>query len=116
MHLPHIALHDEKLADVEEYEKDLMAKAERKASDYLSEKESALGDRGVTVSSASLRGKPPETILQYADDNSVSLIALATHGFSGIARWAYGSVASKIIENSSKPVLLVRPPLPTLNP
>ena len=66
------------------------------------------------VSSASLVGKPTQTILQYAEDNSVSLIALATHGFSGITKWAFGSVACKIVEGSSKPVLLVRPPLPGL--
>ena len=101
-------------ADWEKYVKDLMAKEERAAKRYLSKKESALRNKGVKVVSASLRGKPAQTILQYAEDNSVSLITLATHGFSGITRWVYDSVASKIIEGSSKPVLLVRPPLPKL--
>ena len=49
-----------------------------------------------------LQGKPAETILQYAEDTSVSLIALATHGFAGVANWIYGSVASKIVMGSSK--------------
>ena len=100
--------------DWAKYEKDLMAKAERETKRYLSKKESALRNKGLKVSSASLVGKPTQTILQYAEYNSVSLIALATHGFSGITGWAIGSVAYKIIEVSSKPILLVRPPLPSL--
>lgn len=101
--------------DEKRYEKELTARAEREAKRYLSKKESALRNTGVKVSSTSLLGMPAQTILQYAEDNSVSLIALSTHGFSGITKWAYGSVASKIIESSSKPVLLVRPPLPILS-
>lgn len=95
--------------DLEEYEKEISAEAEREAKRYLSEQERALQGKGVKVTSTSLPGNPPQTILQYADHNSVSLIALSTHGFSGITRWAYGSVASRVIESSSKPVLLVRP-------
>ncbi len=95
-----------------EWEKDFIAKMEKEAKHYLSERESALRNKGMKVGSASLLGKPTQTILQYAEDNSVSLIALATHGFSGITKWAYGSVASRIIEGSSKPVLLMRPPPP----
>jgi len=101
--------------DEKRYEKELTSKAEREAKRYLSKKESALRNKGVKVSSASLLGMPAQTILQYAEDNSVSLIALSTHGFSGITKWAYGSVASKITESSSKPVLLVRPLLPILS-
>ena len=100
--------------DKEKKEKELTARVEKEARRYLSEKESALRDKGVKVSSTTLLGKPSETILRYAEDNSVSLIALATHGFSGMTKWAYGSVAYKIIEGSSKPVLLIRPLLPAL--
>lgn len=98
--------------DLEKYEKDLMVEAEREAKRYLSEKEIALRHEGVRVSSTALLGDPPQTILQYAEAKSVGLIALSTHGFAGITRWAYGSVASRIIEGSSRPVLVVRPPLP----
>lgn len=109
---PHFTIAEEG-ADWQNYEKRFMAKAEKEAKRYLGKEESVLKDRGVKVSSASLLGKPAQTILQYAEDNSVSLIALATHGFSGITKWAYGSVASKIIESSSKPVLLIRPLCPS---
>ena len=35
---------------------------------------------------------------------------MATHGRSGIGRWAYGSVAQKVLHGASSPILLVRPP------
>jgi len=101
--------------DEKKYENELTARSERDVKGYLSKKESALRNKGVKVSSTSILGMPAQTILQYAEDNSVSLIALSTHGFSGITKWAYGSVASKIIQSSSKPVLLVRQPLPSSN-
>ena len=98
--------------DREKYEKDFMAKMEREAERYLDKKKTALENKGVNANSAFLIGKPVETILQYTEDKSANLIALTTHGFSGITKWTYGSVASKIIEGSPKPILLVRPPLP----
>ncbi|MCJ7654872.1 MAG: universal stress protein [Dehalococcoidia bacterium] len=98
--------------DREKYEKDFMAKLKREAKRYLGKKKTALASKGIKVNSVLLEGKPAETILQYAEDKSVNLIALTTHGFSGVTKWAYGSVASRIIEASSKPTLLVRPPLP----
>jgi nucleotide-binding universal stress UspA family protein len=112
--LPHLAGYGQ-WVDWEKYEKDLLAEAEKEANRYLDSQERALRDKGVKVSAISLLGKPAETILQYADDNSCSLIALSTHGFSGMTKWAYGSVASRIIEGSSEPVLLVRPSLPSFD-
>lgn len=98
--------------DLEKYEKDLQAEAESEAGRYLNEKESALRQTGVRVTSISLLGDPAQTILEYAEARPAGLTALSTHGFSGITRWAYGSVASRIIEGSSRPVLVVRPPMP----
>lgn len=95
--------------DFEKYEQELASEAESQAKRYLGEQELALRENGVKVTSTVLSGRPAETILQYAEDKSVGLIALSTHGYSGITRWAYGSVASKIVESSSRPVLLVRP-------
>ena len=107
--LPHMATY----RDHEKFHDELMARAEKEAETYLSKIESDLRNKGIKVSSALMQGKPNQAILQYAEDNSITLIALTTHGYSGISRWVYGSVASHIIEGSPKPVLLVRPPLPT---
>jgi nucleotide-binding universal stress UspA family protein len=38
-----------------------------------------------------------------------TMIALATHGRSGLRRWALGSVAERVLEGSHLPLLLIRP-------
>ncbi len=81
---------------------------------YLSEREKELASKGVKVKTVSLTGKPAsEIILRYISDNPIGLTALATHGFSGISKWAFGSVAIDILEGSPRPLLLLRPPLPS---
>jgi nucleotide-binding universal stress UspA family protein len=90
--------------------KDYIASAESETEQYLTKYESALREKDIKVSSIWLHGSPAQTILKYAMDKSVDLIAISTHGYSGVTRWAFGSVASKIIEDSSKPLLLIRPP------
>jgi len=70
------------------------------------------GSEGSTVDSAVLLGHPAEEILTYAEKNKVSLIAMTTHGRSGVRRWALGSVADKVARHSAVPVWLVRSDMP----
>ena len=53
-------------------------------------------------------GRPAEEILSYAEDHDIDLILMATHGRSGISRWALGSVADKVLRASRVPVWLIR--------
>jgi nucleotide-binding universal stress UspA family protein len=50
-------------------------------------------------------------ILGFAEAKGVDLIALSTHGRSGVGRWLLGSTADKVIHGANVPVLLVRPDL-----
>jgi nucleotide-binding universal stress UspA family protein len=50
-----------------------------------------------------------EAVLDYADSQHADLIAIATHGRSGISRWVFGSVTQKVVQNSPVPVLVIRP-------
>jgi nucleotide-binding universal stress UspA family protein len=47
-------------------------------------------------------------ILGYAQAHAVDLIALETHGRSGLARWLVGGVADKVLRGATVPVLLHR--------
>lgn len=47
-------------------------------------------------------------IIRFADKAKASLIAISAHGHSGIEKWVFGSVASKIVQASRIPVLVVR--------
>ncbi len=64
-----------------------------------------------------LPGVPYLEIVCAARVKGVDLIVMATHGRSGIGRWAYGSVAQKVLHGGSSPILLVRPPsAPSITP
>jgi nucleotide-binding universal stress UspA family protein len=71
------------------------------------------GEDGVKVCRINIRselaaGRPADEILHYADKNDIDLILMATHGRSGINRWAMGSVAYKVLRAAKVPVWLVR--------
>jgi len=53
---------------------------------------------------------PAEAILTAAEKQEPDLIAMTTHGRSGIARWVMGSVAAKLLHATHTPMLVVRPP------
>jgi nucleotide-binding universal stress UspA family protein len=54
-------------------------------------------------------GRAAEVILQRAEADGGALIAMATHGLSGVRRWILGSVVEKVLHMTSNPLLLVRP-------
>jgi nucleotide-binding universal stress UspA family protein len=54
------------------------------------------------------RGIPAEAIIERAGSDKNTLIAMATHGRSGINRWLLGSVTEKVLRGASNPLLLVR--------
>ena len=62
------------------------------------------------VQSVIVTGKAAETITDYAKKNAVDLIAIATHGRSGVSRWVWGSVADRVLRSSCVPVLMIRAP------
>ena len=63
---------------------------------------------GFAVECAVRFGDPAEEILQEARDSGADLIAMATHGRTGVARLLLGSVAEAVLRQSEIPVVLVR--------
>jgi len=81
----------------------------KRAEQYLAGVEIRLVKRGLRVKSEVLQGKPADEIVDYVNRNHFNLIVMATHGLSGLARWAYGSVADRVLHGVSSPIFLVRP-------
>jgi nucleotide-binding universal stress UspA family protein len=79
------------------------------AQEYLSKKANELRTSGINATIAFDVGNPAEKILDYARKNGADLIIMSTHGRSGVARWAMGSVADKVLRHSVVPVLTVAP-------
>ena len=67
--------------------------------DYLRGIEHQLAREGVTVSSEVRFGRPAEEIIAFAKDMKIELIAMSTHGRSGLARWVNHPVDDDRNEN-----------------
>jgi len=86
-----------------------LAAEETEAREYLKEKAAALKKIGIETQYVVLVGNSGEEIVNYANKNNVDLIAIATHGRSGIKRILFGSVTEHVIKNSKIPILLIKP-------
>jgi nucleotide-binding universal stress UspA family protein len=83
--------------------------AERHAKEQLEEFIHKMNiPEGVKWSSRVLLGPPAVTVLEAAEQGKHDLIVMGTHGRTGLPRLVMGSVAEKIVRNSSCPVLTVR--------
>ncbi len=85
------------------------AEAERGAAQqYLEHLHRRLAEQGLTVETLLVEGVPSETIVEHARRHGFDLIAMSTHGRSGLQRLVLGSVADHVVRHAHTPVLLVR--------
>jgi len=87
---------------------DAQLEALREAEDYLKGVGEQLKREGLKISIHVRYGHDAGEILDHAKRKEIDLIAMSTHGRTGVGRWVLGSVAERIIRHSPKPVLLVR--------
>ena len=77
--------------------------------EYLQRTAEGLRAQGLSVETASVRGKPAAAIVRYAEKEGFHLIAMSTRGRSGLNRLAYGSVADRVLHGTETPLLLISP-------
>ena len=82
----------------------------RDAEEYLAPMAAALRARGVDTAWAVRRGQPAEEILAAARESGADLIAMATHGRTGLNRLLFGSVAEAVLRQAPVPVFMIRQP------
>jgi nucleotide-binding universal stress UspA family protein len=78
------------------------------AADYLGRLVDRLRGRGFPVERALAQGPAADAIVAHAERVGADLIAMATHGRSGLGRLLLGSVADQVVRHAPCPVLLVR--------
>jgi nucleotide-binding universal stress UspA family protein len=78
------------------------------ALEYLAPLAGELGRRGIRVRTQVRRGEPVEEIVDCAREVDADLIAMTTHGRSGLGRWLFGSVAEAVLREAEIPVFLMR--------
>lgn len=89
---------------------EMMEIAQREAREYLNGVAAPLHADGLSVKTALETGIPSDCILDFAQSMDVDLIAMSTHGRTGVGRWVFGSVADRVLRNAACPVLLTRVP------
>lgn len=68
-----------------------------------------LQEAGYEVRAAIEFGLPADCIIAFTEREGIDMIAMATHGRSGISHLVMGSVAERVLRGVSVPVLMVRP-------
>ena len=86
----------------------MLTEARSRSEKYLSGIRQRLEETGHPALVTTLRGAPAEAISAQASADANALVLMSTHGRGGIARWALGSVADKVLHTVSNPVLFVR--------
>jgi nucleotide-binding universal stress UspA family protein len=89
---------------------DWMARRDRHLAEaYLHDQRRRLTAAGIDAEVAIATGPPAAGIVAQADRLGVDLVALSTHGRSGIQAWAHGSVADEVLHTTRTPLMLIRP-------
>ena len=83
---------------------EIVSGAEKAMADFVAEH-----FPDVQVKAEVVVGYAAEEILSLAENEDADLIVMGTHGRKGIDRILFGSVAEKVVKNSSRPVLTIRP-------
>ena len=88
------------------------AKTEQRKNEalgYLDKAGESLVSKRVTVTAKVAVGDPPEQIVKVAEEMDVDLIAMSTHGRSGLSRWAFGNATDKVLRLKGRmPVVVIK--------
>ena len=88
---------------------EVVQKEEIEAKEYLEQVAQPLRKRGLQVECVTLQGSAGQTIINYSIENKIGLIAISTHGRSGLRRLVFGSVADFVLRESGMPILVIKP-------
>lgn len=80
----------------------------REAEEYLAQVQENLRSVGVKTQAVVRYGHEAQEIVEHTKDRDFDLIAMSTHGRTGISQFVLGSVASKVIHMATVPILLCR--------
>ena len=91
------------------YNEEELAEMKDAATNFLNKVSDGLRNEKVTVMcKVSVSENPADEIIKAEVEVNADLVAMSTHGRSGISRFAIGSVADKVLRGGTVPVLMVR--------
>jgi nucleotide-binding universal stress UspA family protein len=105
---------EEELRDMDEVERGLgerlVSKNLDEARRYLDEAINRYEGSGLNMAAEVRPGLPAAVILKYVDLKTIDLVAMATHGRTGLRRWIYGSITEKVLHSLPYSMLIARLP------
>ncbi len=87
---------------------DELAQCRRHVQDYMDAVADDLRQRGINARSQIRQGPVVKSLIEAAAEENADLIAIASHGRSGLSQFFYGSVAAGILQRVERPLLVVR--------
>jgi nucleotide-binding universal stress UspA family protein len=87
---------------------ELVEQTKNEAEAYLASWQEKFNEKNIENSSRVEQGSIVETVIRVAEQEDVDLIAMASHGRTGLSHVFYGSVASGILHRIDRPLLLIR--------
>jgi len=84
-----------------------MEQETREARAYLTPLQGTFRQKGIDAHTLVAYGRTIDAILETAESENVDLIAIASHGRSGLARVVYGSVAAGLLQRARRPLLFI---------
>jgi nucleotide-binding universal stress UspA family protein len=101
--------------EVPEPKQRLMGELRQAAESYLREVVLRHNLNPADVQTIVLDGSPVDRVQEFARLYGIDMIAMSTHGHTGLRRWLYGSVTLKVMRASECSMLIIRPPAEELN-
>ena len=90
--------------------REIQEQRKKTAEAYLDKIVQKTALEGAALSYEVLEGNVAETLAQWAEQNGVDLIIIASHGRSGVGRWVMGSIADRLLRSVCVPVMMIRAP------
>jgi len=87
---------------------DMVDDLNKKAKAYLTTLKGEFREKGIRVKTIVGRGMVVNNIISVSESEDVDLIAMASHGRTGLGRVFYGSVAAGVLHQVDRPLLLIR--------
>ncbi len=103
------ALHLEydEVIDISRYHQE-RERMKKEAESYLSDLEGEFREKGIETRKLISYGPVVKAILNAAEQEDADLIAIASHGYGGLSRIFYGSVAAGVLNCVDRPMLIIR--------
>ena len=104
---PALMLEYDEVVDIPKYQAERDSQ-KKKTESYLTSLQERFQAKGIKVHTRIGQGQVVKAIIDAAENENAELVAMASHGRSGLSRTFYGSIAAGVLQRIDRPLLLIR--------